>query len=226
MKVIVATGNAHKLVEIKQITSKLGWEVVSQVEAGLGDIDVEETGTTFEENSLLKAKEISKITGLPTIADDSGLAVDYLDGAPGVYSARYSGWDGPRSEVDVHNNDKLLYEMRDAKPAIIGSDGYTEDKGERSARYVSVITLYIPAVASDLGDSGDSDATVIVARGECEGVMLTERHGDGGFGYDPLFLPDGQTATFAQMGLDEKNKISHRAKALAKLEKQIEGSNL
>jgi XTP/dITP diphosphohydrolase len=188
--VVAATANPHKVKELENITLKYGLHVIPRSEAGIPDsFDVVEDGKTFEENSLIKAKTIMKMCGKPAIADDSGLMVDYLDGAPGVYSARFSGEDCN----DERNNDKLLKLM----------EGVPAEK--RTAKFVSVVTLIYP------------DGKVIQARGECPGVVLTERHGTGGFGYDPLFLPDGLTGTFAEITQEEKDKVSHRAKALAEL---------
>lgn len=192
--IVAATGNAHKLAEIEAITAQLGLKVITKAQAGAGDLDVEETGTTFEENSLLKAEAIMKATGLPAIADDSGLETDALNGAPGVYSARFSGEDA----TDASNNEKLLQMMADVPDA------------ERGARFVSVVTLCYP------------DGTVLAARGECPGTILRELRGDGGFGYDPLFLPEGFDRTYAQITAEEKNSISHRARALEGLKKQLE----
>lgn len=192
--IVAATGNAHKLAEIEAITAQFGLKVITKAQAGAGDLDVEETGTTFEENSLLKAETIMKATGLPAIADDSGLETDALNGAPGVYSARFSGEDA----TDASNNEKLLQMMADVPDA------------ERGARFVSVVTLCYP------------DGTVLAARGECPGTILRELRGDGGFGYDPLFLPEGFDRTYAQITAEEKNSISHRARALQGLKEQLE----
>ncbi|MGN1349583.1 MAG: XTP/dITP diphosphatase [Anaerovoracaceae bacterium] len=192
--IVAATGNAHKLAEIEAITAQFGLKVITKAQAGAGDLDVEETGTTFEENSLLKAEAIMKATGLPAIADDSGLETDALNGAPGVYSARFSGEDA----TDASNNEKLLQMMADVPDA------------ERGARFVSVVTLCYP------------DGTVLAARGECPGTILRELRGDGGFGYDPLFLPEGFDRTYAQITAEEKNSISHRARALQGLKEQLE----
>ena len=189
MKVVLASKNPHKLVEISKITEKIGYELVLESDVGV-DIDVEETGSTFEENSFKKANEIMKLCGRITLADDSGLEVDYLDGAPGVYSARFAGEDGN----DAKNNEKLLKLLDGAAPEA------------RTARFVSVITMVYP------------DGTVLTARGECPGRILEAPAGENGFGYDPLFVPDGCDVTFAQLGAEEKNRISHRAKALEKLE--------
>lgn len=187
---IAASSNAHKIKEIQSIMSKFGVKVVSRKEAGVPEFEIEEDGETFEENSLKKAEAIMKATGKLTVADDSGLMVDYLGGAPGVYSARFAGEECD----DVKNNEKLLKHL-EGLPA--------ED---RKAKFVSVITLMFP------------DGNTIVARGECPGRIIETPTGENGFGYDPLFVPDGLSKTFAQLSDKEKNSISHRARALEKLE--------
>lgn len=192
--IVAASRNRHKIEEIEAITKKFGMKLISRDEAGVPPFEIEENGQTFEENSFKKANEIMKVCGKVTLADDSGLTVDYLGGKPGIYSARFAG----ENADDAKNNAKLL--------ALL--DG--AETSERSARFVSVITLVYP--------SGD----VIVARGECHGRILTEPVGDSGFGYDPLFVPDGYTKTFAQLGPEEKNRISHRAAALRELERLLE----
>ncbi|NCB42960.1 MAG: XTP/dITP diphosphatase [Clostridia bacterium] len=186
MKIIAATQNTHKLKEMSDILRDFGMEILSQREAGLEDIDIEETGETFEENSAIKAKAICQMTGFIAIADDSGLAVDVLNGEPGVYSARYSGPDAN----DASNNAKLLAALKNV------------EESQRTGKYVSVITLAYP------------DGRILSSRGECPGILLRSPRGEGGFGYDPLFIPEGANKTFAEMSAQEKNQISHRAKAL------------
>ena len=193
MKIVAATGNKHKIEEIESITKKFGMNVITKAEAGVGDLEVEETGTTFEKNSLIKAEAIMKATGMPAIADDSGLEADALNGAPGVYSARFSG----EGATDESNNAKLLKLM----------ENIPDD--ERSARFVSVVTLCFP------------DGTVVAARGECPGTLRRSPRGDGGFGYDPLFVPVGYDKTYAEISAEEKNIISHRAKALGILRMKL-----
>ena len=198
MRICAATGNAGKLRELRRILEAQGHEVVSQKELGI-TIEPDETGTTFEANALIKAETICKASGLPTIADDSGLCVDALDGAPGVYSARYCGHHGD----DEANNDKLLEEMKDV-PAE-----------QRGAKFVAAVCFILPT------------GQHLTCRGECPGRVAFERlAGDYGFGYDPLFVPDDQPAraveageklTSAQMEPAEKNAISHRGKALRAL---------
>lgn len=184
MKVILASKNPHKLTELSAILSQHGFEIALESEYGL-DIDVDETGTTFEENSLLKAEAVMKASGLPVLADDSGLMVDALDGAPGVYSARYGhkSSDGERTEF-------LLENMKDVPD------------GKRTAKFVCVITCLWP------------DGRKIVARGECPGVITREVHGENGFGYDPVFYIPELGMTYAELPSEQKNAISHRARAL------------
>ncbi len=191
--IIAASKNQHKIAEIEAITKKFGMHIVSRDEAGIPGFEIEEDGETFEENSFKKANEIMKVCGRITIADDSGLAVEYLGGAPGVYSARFAGEDGN----DEKNNDKLLN--------LLEGVPYKE----RRAKFVSVITMVFP------------DGTYLTARGECEGHIIDAPVGEHGFGYDPLFVPEGFQRTFAQLLPEEKNRISHRAKALLELEKLL-----
>ena len=194
MKLVLSSKNKKKLVEMNDILSRLGIEVCSEAEAGV-DVEVEETGTTFEENSRLKAEAVMKESGMPAIADDSGLCVDALGGAPGVYSARYGG----EGLDDVGRYRLLLENMKGQMP--------------RTAKFVSVITCCFP--------NGD----VISARGECPGTIAFAPMGEGGFGYDPVFFIPGLKKTFAQLTPEEKNAISHRGKALelfkAKLEEYL-----
>lgn len=194
LSLVSGTGNPHKLREIKEILEPFGIRILSKEEAGVGGFDVEETGETFEENSLLKAESIMKETGLSAIADDSGLEVEALDGAPGVYSARFAAGE---FVDDEKNNIKLLGLMEEVPDE------------ERRARFVSVITICF------------NDGTVVTARGECPGQILRAPVGDGGFGYDPLFLPDGCDETFAQISEEKKNQISHRAAALNLLKEKL-----
>lgn len=185
MKVILASKNAHKLEELSAILGQLGFEIALESEYGL-DIEVEETGTTFEENSRLKAEAVMRASGMPVLADDSGLMVDALGGAPGVYSARY----GHKSS-DAERTAYLLENMIDVPDEA------------RTAKFVCVITCLWP------------DGRKIVARGECPGRILHEVHGSNGFGYDPVFFVPEKGKTFAELLPGEKNAISHRARALA-----------
>ncbi len=189
--IIAATKNKHKIEEINAITAKFGMKIIAQDDAGFADIDVVEDGETFEENSYKKAAAILKASGHTTIADDSGLMVDALDGAPGVYSARFCGTE----HDDKGNNAKLLRLL----------EGVPMEK--RTAKFVTVITMLTP------------EGEKIVARGECPGRIAFELSGSEGFGYDPLFIPDGYDCQFAVLGQDVKNSISHRARALQELER-------
>lgn len=216
MKVVLASKNPHKLVEISKITEKFGFDLVLQSELGV-DIDVEETGTTFEENSFLKASVImdmihadpalaEKYADSPVIADDSGLMVDALGGAPGVYSARYAG----EGCVYDDNNTKLLGELEDVP------------FDERTAKFVTVITLIYPGTEGAPKTAKEQDGRyILTAKGECHGHIAEEKLGSGGFGYDPVFIPDGYKNSFAQLGTDFKNTISHRANAIAELERLL-----
>lgn len=184
MKVILASKNQHKLTELSAILSQLGFEIALESEYGL-DIDVEETGTTFEENSFLKADAVMKASGLPVLADDSGLMVDALDGAPGVYSARYG-----HKASDKERTAYLLENMKDVP------------EERRGAKFVCVITCLFP------------DGRKIVARGECPGVIARAPHGENGFGYDPVFYLPELGMTYAELPSEQKNALSHRARAL------------
>lgn len=186
MKVVLASKNRHKLEEMQTILSQYGIQVLLESDLGL-DIEVEETGTTFEENSLLKARAVMEAAKLPAIADDSGLQVDALNGEPGIYSARYGG---ERNHSDAERVQYLLEKMKQV-PAE-----------KRTAQFVSVITLLYP------------DGRSVVARGTCRGVITTAPQGSGGFGYDPVFYVPQEGCTFAQMPQKRKNMISHRANAL------------
>jgi XTP/dITP diphosphohydrolase len=191
MKLVLASKNSKKLKEMNDILSQLGVEVCSEAEAGV-DVDVEETGATFEENSLLKAKAVMEASGLPAVADDSGLCVDALGGAPGVYSARYGG-----EGLDDAGRTRLLLEnMRGQSP--------------RTCHFVSVITCCFP--------NGD----VLSARGECQGTVAFAPMGEGGFGYDPVFFVPELKKTFAQLSPEEKNSMSHRGRALEKFKAELE----
>jgi XTP/dITP diphosphohydrolase len=181
---VLATHNPGKLAEMKRILSGLGVEVISPAEAGV-EVDVEETGTTFAENAMLKARAVCAAAGLPAIADDSGLCVDALNGGPGVYSARYGG-----EELDDRGRYMLLLEcMR----------GQTT----RAAHFSCAVACAFP--------NGDT----LEAEGRCDGSIAFAPIGEGGFGYDPVFLAPGKGKTFGQLTAEEKAEISHRGKALA-----------
>ena len=186
MKVVLASKNKHKLEEISKITEKFDMELVLESELGV-DVDVEETGSTFEENSFLKAEAVMKATGLPALADDSGIAVDALNGEPGIYSARY-GFD---ESLDDRGRLNLLLKNTENVP---------DDK--RQAKFVCVITLVTP------------QGQTIQARGEVHGMLLRAPAGENGFGYDPIFYYPPFGKSLAQVSPEEKNRVSHRANAL------------
>lgn len=193
-KLVVSTGNQHKVEEIKNILKGLSIEVVSKKDVGLGGLDVIEDGETLEENSLKKAKALADLLDYMVLADDSGLFVEILNGEPGVYSSRYAGEEGN----DKKNNIKLLNQLK----------GIPLEK--RDAKFKSVIALIT------------EDKEIIIVNGECKGKIGFEPKGNNGFGYDPLFTPEGYDNTFGELGEEIKNKISHRAKALEKLKKVLE----
>ena len=193
-KIIVSSSNKHKIDEIKKILNGLDVEVLSKDEVGLKDFDVEEDKDTLEGNSIKKAKELSdRINGI-IIADDTGLFVDALDGAPGVYSARFAG----ENATYIDNNNKLLNQLKNVP---------LED---RTAQFRTVIALVL------------EDKSIKTVVGTCSGKIGFEPKGENGFGYDPLFIVDGYDKTFAELGEDIKNKISHRANALLKLREVLE----
>lgn len=192
MDFILATNNMKKLAEMQRILSPLGINVVTARTLGITLEDVEETGQSFEENAKLKALAACRETNMPAIADDSGLCVDYLDGAPGIFSARFSGEHGN----DEKNNDLLLERL----------NGVPDEK--RTAFYVCAICCIFP------------DGREITVRGECNGKIGFERDGNAGFGYDPLFLVNGKS--FGRYTAEEKDEISHRGKALRLLCKELE----
>ena len=188
MKVVLASHNPHKLKEISKITEKFGIELVLQSDLGV-DIDVEETGSTFEENSYQKAETVMKATGLPALADDPGIAVDALNGEPGIYSARY-GFD---ESLDDWGRMMLLLKNTEHVP-----------DGSREAQFVCVITFITP------------EGQVIQARGEIHGELTREPRGENGFGYDPIFFYPPFGKTTAEVSPEEKNAVSHRGVALQK----------
>ncbi|MEX1376088.1 MAG: XTP/dITP diphosphatase [Eubacteriales bacterium] len=193
MRLVIASNNKHKVKEIKMILSDYYDDIVSMGEAGCFD-EIEEYGKTFEENSYIKAKYVFDKLGCAALADDSGLEVDALDGEPGVYSARYAGQHGK----DEANNDKLLAVMEEI------------DDDKRGAQFVSVVSLVQP------------DGTQISAKGICRGKILRQRRGDGGFGYDPIFYIEELGKTMAELTMEEKNKISHRKRALQGLKEKLQ----
>lgn len=191
--IIIASNNKHKIEEIKNILKDYNIKVISLKECGI-DIKPKEDGNTFEENAYIKAKAAMDLTGLAVIADDSGLEVDALNGAPGIYSSRFAGEEGN----DKKNNEKLLELLKDVKFE------------NRTAKFVSVIALITP--------EGDK----IFARGEIKGIIGFEEKGSNGFGYDPLFIIPNLNKTFAELEFEEKNKISHRARALQDLREKLD----
>lgn len=195
-KIVLATGNQGKVAEMSDLLAEFGFDVVSQKELKVSD--VAETGTTFIVNAIIKARHAAQETGLPAIADDSGLEVDFLDGAPGVYSARYAGEDAN----DTDNLNKLLGAMQDAPQA------------QRSARFHCVLVLMRHA----------NDPTPIVCHGSWEGSILTARSGDNGFGYDPVFYVPETDCASAELAPTQKKQLSHRGKALKQLFAQLSDS--
>lgn len=191
MKMVLASKNAHKLAEMEAILGRLGVEVVLESDVG-ADVDVEETGETFEENAALKARAVMEATGLPAVADDSGLCVTALGGGPGVYSARYGG----PGLTDADRCQLVLEGLR--------------GELDRSAKFVSCICCVFP--------NGDT----LTARGECPGVITYAPRGEDGFGYDPVFFLPEYKKTFAQMAAEEKNAVSHRGRALTKFKTELE----
>lgn len=201
---VVATRNRGKTQEFRAAFSALGAEVRDLSETA-GVPHIEETGATFAENARIKARSAAEFLGLPVLADDSGLCVDALGGAPGVYSARYAG----EGVTDADNNAKLLRELAAATAAQVGSDD-GQPELLSSARFVSSLSLYLP-----------SSGVYMEAEGTVEGFILASPRGDGGFGYDPLFWLPEFGLSMAQLSTAEKNTISHRGRALRKLLTQI-----
>jgi XTP/dITP diphosphohydrolase len=192
-KVVLATGNKGKVKELARMLSGLGIEVLPQSEFAVSE--VAETGSTFVENAIIKARHAAKQTDLPAIADDSGLAVDALGGAPGVYSARYSG----EQATDQSNIIKLLDAMADVP------------KDKRQAKFLCVLVFMRHA----------DDPTPIICQGEWAGEITSEQHGENGFGYDPVFWVEQQNCSSAQLLPEQKNELSHRGKALKQLLAQL-----
>lgn len=197
-KVIVATCNENKMKEIREILAGDDIEYVSLNDENLSDVSIVENGSTFEENALIKAKTISEITNSIVIADDSGLEVDYMDKAPGIYSARFLGEDTPYTV----KNSYIIDQLKNAKDS------------ERSARFVCVMACVLP------------DGRTITARGTVEGCIAYEEKGENGFGYDPVFYLPEKGCTTAQLTPDEKNSISHRGNALRLMYKRLKEENI
>src|SRR3989338_6594206 len=196
-KIVLASGNAGKLKELQALLADQGLSLISQSELGLQEAD--ETGLTFVENAILKARFASEQSGLPALADDSGLAVDALGGAPGIYSARYSG----EGATDQRNIDLLLERLRDVPDA------------ERSAQFHCVLVLLRHA----------NDPVPLICHGIWQGKILTEARGDGGFGYDPVFWVPELNCVAAELSKAQKNSISHRGQALRQLLQQLQASH-
>ena len=200
-KLVLASNNSGKLRELRQLLAELDYAVQPQ-----GDFHVaeaEESGLSFVENAILKARNACRHTGLPAVADDSGLEVDALDGRPGIYSARFAGvTDGGREQIDARNNEYLLELLRDVPEA------------ERTARYQCLLVLMRHA----------EDPTPLICQGSWEGRILPSPRGSGGFGYDPLFFVPGENASAAELPAPIKNRLSHRGKAMAQLLAQLRAS--
>ena len=202
-KIVLASGNKGKVREFVKMFTDLGLNIIPQTELGVGDVP--ETGTTFVENAIIKARYASEITGMPAIADDSGIEVDYLGGIPGIYSARYSTLGGDSGEYggktkDENNNLKLLDALKDV-----------DDDALRTARYQCIL-VYMRHAA---------DPTPIICQAAWEGVIMHEEVGDNGFGYDPLFWVPEHKMSSAQLDPDIKNNMSHRGKALRLLHDEL-----
>lgn len=192
-QIIIATKNKGKVREFNDFFRTYGIEVLSLLDLDSDIPDIEETGATFEENAALKAEQIANLLNKPVLADDSGLMVDALDGAPGVYSARYAG----EKKSDYANNEKLLNALKDVP----------EEK--RTAKFICVLAVSVPGEET------------VFQTGICEGKIGFEPQGNNGFGYDPLFIPNGYTNTMAEISSEEKNRISHRSQAIKKLENWV-----
>lgn len=195
-RIVLASGNAGKLKEFQSLLSDAGFEVIPQSEFNVSD--AEETGLSFVENAILKARHACRATGLPALADDSGLEVDALLGKPGIYSSRFAGEDGP--DKDSANNQKLLNSLQGLAQA------------ERSARFQCVLVYMRHA----------EDPTPVICQGSWEGQILHKISGEGGFGYDPLFYVPEHDCSAAELSKSEKNAISHRGKAMQLLLSQLE----
>lgn len=197
MQIIAATHNKGKMAEISALLKDHDIDIISWDDAGLGDLEIDENGKSCEENSFIKAKAICDLKGMPALADDTGLFVDALDGEPGIYAARYAG----EQCSDKDNRAKLLKKL----------EGVPLEK--RGASFVTVATIVYP------------DGRVLAARGECPGYIAEEEKGERGFGYDSIFVPEGHDKTFAELPADYKNSLSHRHKALTKLEEMLKEEN-
>lgn len=192
-EIIIATKNKGKALEFNAFFSVYNIKAISLLDLDASSPDIEETGATFAENAELKARQISDLFNKPVLADDSGLIIDALDGRPGIYSARYAG----EPSDDKANIDKVLEEMKDVAAE------------HRQARFISVLAIAEPGKET------------FFETGYCEGVITTKEHGENGFGYDPIFIPEGYSVTMAELSAAEKNKISHRKNAISKLDEWI-----
>jgi len=197
-QIVLATGNEGKVKEFKQMLSEQPFEILRQSEFNVSD--VEETGLTFVENAILKARHVAEVSGLPTIADDSGIEVDALDGAPGIYSARYAG----PGATDKDNLDKLLQDIESI------------DEQHRTARFRCVLVLMRHA----------KDPTPIICQGTWDGTLLRQPVGDNGFGYDPIFWLEENQCTSAQLAPEIKDQLSHRGQALRQLVNHLKRQDL
>jgi XTP/dITP diphosphohydrolase len=193
-ELIIATKNKGKAEEFKTMFAKYGIKAISLLELEQDIPDIEETGSTFEENAALKSEEIMRLLNIPVMADDSGLMIDALDGRPGIYSARYAG----EPKDDQANIDKVLKELENVQ------------EPDRTARFVCVLSVSIPGQSS------------LFKKGVCEGKIAFSERGSNGFGYDPIFIPNGYDQTMAELGPELKNKISHRHHAMVQLEEWIQ----
>lgn len=203
MRLIMASNNRHKVMEVRDILAPFGFEVIPMSEAGFAGVEIEEGIDSFEENSRLKAEYLYRLSNEAVIADDSGLEVDALEGAPGVISARYAG-----EPADVEKNNDLLLKNLES----------FHDPADRTARFCCVITLILP---------GSPAPKYITARGDLHGSIGFERKGSGGFGYDPLFvLADHSGQTMAELSEAEKNAISHRSRALKQLVVKLKSAGI
>lgn len=194
-KIVLATGNKGKVKEMADVLAKFGFEVIAQTDLAIES--PQETGLTFVENAILKARFASQQSGLPAIADDSGLVVPALGGEPGLYSARYAGVEG--DDADAKNREKLLEKMTALSP------------DQRQAKFVSCIVLL----------RHPADPSPLIAEGECQGIIAFAEKGENGFGYDSLFFSPEMNCTFAELDTAEKKKISHRGRALAVLKQKL-----
>jgi XTP/dITP diphosphohydrolase len=206
-RIVLATKNRGKLRELSALLDEPRIELISLADVAPPDFDVDETGATFEENARLKAEAVARLTGLPALADDSGLEVDALGGRPGVHSKRYSG----ENATDARNNARLLEELREVV------------EHERTARFVCVLALAEPSLQGHDAPRASAAETRLLVRGTCEGHIALETRGTAGFGYDPLFVPDELGGrTLGEASAAEKNGLSHRGQAIRALGPELQ----